>query len=129
MLKNLQNDILLWVQAKTGLSSGFVISLAVAGSVALLAFIVLCVTGYVCLSIELGPVFGGLAMAGVFLLIGVLSAAASALARDRTRQRAIVEPGTNRRRSRPSDLHNTSTVERRAAIRPFFLATARVGSG
>ena len=91
MLKNLQNDILLWVQAKTGLSSGLVISLAVAGIVALLAFIFLCVTGYVWLSIELGPVFGGLAMAGVFLLIGVLSAAASALARDRTRHQAIVE--------------------------------------
>jgi hypothetical protein len=91
MLKNLQNDILLWVQAKTGLSGGFVISLAVAGIVALLAFIFLCVTGYVWLSIELGPVFGGLAMAGVFLLIGVLSAAASALARDRTRHQAIVE--------------------------------------
>ena len=91
MLKNLQNDILLWVQAKTGLSSGFVISLAVAGIVALLAFIFLCVTGYVWLSIELGPVFGGLAMAGVFLLIGVLSAVASALARDRTRHQAIVE--------------------------------------
>jgi hypothetical protein len=91
MLKNLQNDILLWVQARTGLSSGFVISLAVAGIVALLAFIFLCVTGYVWLSIELGPVFGGLAMAGVFLLIGVLSAAASALARDRTRHQAIVE--------------------------------------
>jgi hypothetical protein len=91
MLKNLQNDILLWVQAKTGLSSGFVISLAVAGIVALLAFIFLCVTGYVWLSIELGPVFGGLAMAGVFLLIGVLSAAASALTRDRTRHQAIVE--------------------------------------
>ena len=91
MLKNLQNDILLWVQAKAGLSSGFVISLAVAGSVALLAFIFLCVTGYVWLSIELGPVFGGLAMAGVFLLIAVVGAAASALARDRTRQRAIME--------------------------------------
>ena len=91
MLKNLQNDILLWVQAKTGLSCGFVISLAVAGIVALLAFIFLCVTGYVWLSIELGPVFGGLAMAGVFLLIGVLSAVASALARDRTRHQAIVE--------------------------------------
>jgi hypothetical protein len=49
------------------------------------------VTGYVWLSIELGPVFGGLAVAGVFLLIGVLSAAASAIARDRTRQRAVLE--------------------------------------
>jgi hypothetical protein len=91
MLRNLQNNIVLWVQAKTGLSSGFVICLAVAGGAAVLAFVFLCVTGYVWLSIELGPVFGGLAMAGVFLLIGVISAVASALARDRTRRRALVE--------------------------------------
>jgi hypothetical protein len=47
--------------------------------------------GYAWLSIQLGPVFGGLTVAGVFLLIAVVGAAASALARDRTRQRAIVE--------------------------------------
>ena len=91
MLKNLQNNIGLWVQAKTGLSSGFLISLAVAGGAAGLAFVFLCVTGYAWLSIPLGPVFGGLAMAGFFLLIAVIGAVASALARDRTRQRAIVE--------------------------------------
>ena len=91
MLKNLQNAILLWVQAKSGLSGGFLISLAVAGGAILLMFVFLCVTGYVWLSIQLGPVFGGLAMAGVFLLVAVIAAAASALARDRTRQRAIVE--------------------------------------
>ena len=80
MLRNLQNNIVLWVQAKTGLSSGLVIWLVVTGGAAL-----------TWLSIKLGPVFGGLAMAGVFLLIGVLSAAAAALARDRTRQRALLE--------------------------------------
>jgi hypothetical protein len=90
MLENLQNNIGLWVQAKTGLSSGFLISLAVAGGAAGLA-VFLCVTGYAWLSIPLGPVFGGLAMAGFFLLIAVIGAVASALARDRTRQRAIVE--------------------------------------
>jgi hypothetical protein len=91
MLKNLQNNIILWIQSRTGLSGGFLISQAVAGGAALLAFIFLCVTGYAWLSIQRGPVFGGLAMAGVFLLIAVVGAAASALARDRTRQRAIVE--------------------------------------
>jgi hypothetical protein len=40
MLRNLQNNIVLWVQAKTGLSSGFVICLAVAGGAAVLAFLV-----------------------------------------------------------------------------------------
>jgi hypothetical protein len=91
MLKNLQNDILLRLQAKTGLSSGFLISLAVAGGAILLMFVFLCITGYAWLSIQLGSVFGGLAMAGVFLLMAVIGAAASALARDRTRQRAVVE--------------------------------------
>ena len=38
-----------------------------------------------------GLPFGGLAMAGVFLLIAVMGAAASALARGQTRQRAILE--------------------------------------
>jgi hypothetical protein len=75
MLKNLQNNIVLWVQAKTGLSGGFLISLTVAGGAALLAFIFLCVTGYAWLSIQLGPVFGGLTVAGVFLLIAVVGAA------------------------------------------------------
>ena len=51
MLKNLHNNIVLWVQAKTGLSVGFVISLAVAGGAAVLAFVFLCVTGYVWLAI------------------------------------------------------------------------------
>jgi hypothetical protein len=91
MLRNLPSTVVLWVQAKTGLSSGLVTWLAVAGGAALLTFVFLCVTGYAWLSIKLGPVFGGLAMAGVFLLIGILSAAAAALARDRTRQRALLE--------------------------------------
>jgi hypothetical protein len=91
MLKNLQQNIILRVQAKTGLSGGFVSSLAVACGAAVLAFVFLCVTGYAWLSIKLGPVLGGLAMVGVFLLIAVIGAAASALARERTRQAAILE--------------------------------------
>ncbi len=91
MLKNLQNNIVLWLQAKTGFSVGFAISLAVAGIAVLVMFVFLCVAGCVWASIELGPVFGALAMAGAFLLIAVVGAAASALSRARTRQRAIME--------------------------------------
>jgi hypothetical protein len=91
MLKNLQNNIILWFQAQTGLSVGFVISLAVAGGAAGLGLCFLCVTGYAWLSIQLGPVFGGLVMTGVFLLIAVIGAAASALSRRQTRQRAVLE--------------------------------------
>ena len=91
MLQNLQNHIVLWIQSRAGLSGGFLISLAVAGCAATLAFIFLCVTGYAWLSIQFGPVFRGLAIAEVFLLIAVIGAAVSALAPGRTRQRAIVE--------------------------------------
>ena len=65
MLKRLQNDMLLWVQAKTGLSTGLLISLAVAGGAILLMFVFLCVTGYAWLSLACR--FGGLAMAGVLV--------------------------------------------------------------
>jgi hypothetical protein len=99
MLKNLQNYVVLWLQAKTGLSNVFLISLAVVGGAAALAFVFLCVAGYAWLSIQLGPVFGGLGMAGVFLLIAVISIAASALARDRTRQWAIVERAARAQRA------------------------------
>ena len=91
MLKNLQNNIILWIQAKIGFSVGFLISLGVAGGAAVSMFVFLCVTGYAWLSIQLGPVFGGLAMAGVFLLIAVMGPAAATLARGQTRQRAILE--------------------------------------
>src|SRR4029077_1264142 len=75
------------------LSVDFVISLAVAGSAGLVAFVFLCVTGYAWASIQLGPVFGGLAMAGVFLFIAVVCAAASVVTRASTRQRAIMDRG------------------------------------
>jgi hypothetical protein len=58
---------------------------------ALVTFVFLCVTGYVWASIQLGAVFGGLAMASAFLLIAVVGAAAYGVARARTRQRAIME--------------------------------------
>jgi hypothetical protein len=127
MLKNLQNNIVLWVQAKTGLSGGFLISLTVAGGAALLAFIFLCVTGYAWLSIQLGPVFGGLTLAGVFLLIAVVGAAASALARDRNRQRAIVERAA--RAQGTTALIRSERPERRDASWPCARLAAADSAG
>jgi hypothetical protein len=54
-------------------------------------FVFLCVAGDAWLSLKLGPVFGGLAMAGVFLLIAAIGAAASVISRQRTMRRAILE--------------------------------------
>jgi hypothetical protein len=91
MLKNLRQHIVLWVQAKTGLTAGFFAWLTVAGGAAGMLFIFLCVTGYEWLSIELGAVFGGLAMAGIFLLIAIIGTVACTLSRRRTRQRAVLD--------------------------------------
>ena len=46
MLKSLQQNIILWIQAKTGLTAGFFAWLAVAGAAAAMAFVFLCVAGY-----------------------------------------------------------------------------------
>ena len=96
MLKNLQQNVILWIQAKTGLTAGFFAWLAVAGAAAAMAFVFLCVAGYAWLSAELGAVFGGLVMTGVFLLIAVVAAAASAIMRRRTKQRALLERAATR---------------------------------
>jgi hypothetical protein len=91
MLKNLQQTFVLLVQAKTGVSGGLFVWLGSACTAAVFAFVFLCVAGYAWSSIKLGPVFGGLAMAGVFLLIAIIGAAASVLSRQRTKQRAVLE--------------------------------------
>ena len=96
MLKNLQQNVILWIQAKTGLTTGFFAWLAVAGAAAAMAFVFLCVAGYAWLSAELDAVFGGLVMTGVFLLIAVVAAAASAIMRRRTKQRALLERAATR---------------------------------
>jgi hypothetical protein len=91
MLKNLRQNIILWIQAMTGLTAGFFVWLAVAGCAAGMACVFLCVAGYVWLSTELGAVFGGLAMAGVFLFIAIVAAAASVIMQRRTKRQAILE--------------------------------------
>jgi hypothetical protein len=97
MLESLQRHIVVWIKSRTGLSSGFLISRAVTGVAAVMMFVFLCVAGYAWLSVELGPVLGGLAMAGAFLLIAVIGAASSALAQRQTKKRALVERATRAR--------------------------------
>jgi hypothetical protein len=91
MLSSLKQTIILWVQAKTGLTAGLISSALIGAVGAVMTFVFLCVTGYIWLSTKLGPVFGGLALAGIFLVIAIIAAAASALLRQRTRQRATIE--------------------------------------
>ena len=91
MLKGLMHNIVLWIQARTGVTSTFFIGSATAACALLVTFVFLCVTGYAWLSVQLGAVFGGLAMAGVFLLVALIGIAISAVSRRQAKQRAILE--------------------------------------
>jgi hypothetical protein len=91
MLKNWIRDLLLSMQAKSGVTPNVLIWLAVVALSLLTVFVFLCVTGYVWFSIQFGVVFGGLAMAGIFLLIALIAATAAAVSRRSARQRAILE--------------------------------------
>jgi uncharacterized membrane protein len=91
MLKNWIRDLLLSMQAKSGVTPNVLIWLAVVALSLVTVFVFLCVTGYVWFSIQFGVVFGGLAMAGIFLLVALIAATAAAVSRRSARQRAILE--------------------------------------
>jgi hypothetical protein len=91
MLKGWMRYITLSIQARSGVTPALFVWLAIIAIALLTAFVFLCVAGYVWASAQLGPVFGGLAAAGVFLLIALIGAIAVALSRSRAKQRAVIE--------------------------------------
>jgi hypothetical protein len=91
MLKGWMRDITLSIQARSGVTPALFVWLAIIAMALLTAFAFLCVAGYVWAAAQLGPVFAGLAMAGVFLLIALIAAIVVAVTRSRAKQRAIVE--------------------------------------
>ena len=90
MLKGLQDHLILFLKAKTGLSPGVVISAAISAIAAVMMFAFLSVSGYARLSVKFGPVFGALATAGFFLLVAVTGVLSSLMLRRRNKERAIV---------------------------------------
>ena len=90
MLKSLKEHVVLWVQAKTGVTAFVFVVLGSAGLALVMAFVFLCVCAYVSLSIKIGAVSSSLAMAGVFFLIAIVGIAAAVLSRRRTKQRAML---------------------------------------
>jgi hypothetical protein len=91
MLKGWLHDITLSVQARSGVTPGLLVWVAIIVIALLMAFAFLCVAGYEWLSLQLGAIFAGLVMAGIFLLIAVIGAIVSAVSRRRARARAILE--------------------------------------
>ena len=91
MFKSWMRDIKLAIQANSGFTPALLVWFAIAAVALLTAFSFLALTAYIWLVPQLGPVYAGLIMAGVFLLIALIGAAAAALTRRRTRQRAALE--------------------------------------
>jgi hypothetical protein len=91
MLKNFMHDMVLSVQTRTGITAAFIAWLCVVALAGIMAFAFLCVAGYDWLSLQLGGVYAGLIMAGIFVLIAVIGLIVCALARRRARARAILE--------------------------------------
>jgi len=99
MLKSWMRDVTLSLQAKSGVTPALFVWAAIIAMALLTAFAFLCVAGYVWLSLQLGAVFAGLAMAGVFLLVALVGALVVAVSRRRAKERAILERAARARAS------------------------------
>jgi hypothetical protein len=91
MFKNWTRDIVLAIQARSGLTPALVVWAAVALIGAATAFVFLCVALYDWLSLLLNNVIAGLAVAGIFAVIAAVGAIAGAMARRRAKARAMLE--------------------------------------
>jgi hypothetical protein len=111
MLKSWMRDIRLAVQARSGVSPAFIVWLAVVVLAALTAFVFLCVAAYDGLTLQVGSVFAGLIVAGVFVLIALVGIIVCTLVRRRARERAIL--------ARAARAHASSWL-----LDPRILATA-----
>jgi hypothetical protein len=91
MLKSWMHDLALMIQARSGASAGLVACLAVAALAALTAFIFLCIAADAWLALQIGSVYAGLVMAGLFVLVAAVGLLAGSSLRRRARERAILE--------------------------------------
>jgi hypothetical protein len=91
MIKSLMHDVKLAVQTRTGITTSFIVWLAIVAFAALTAFVFLCVAAYDWLALQIGSVEAGLVMAAIFVVIAIVGIIICLLARRRARERAILE--------------------------------------
>jgi uncharacterized membrane protein len=91
MFKSLMRDMVLAVQARTGITASFVVWLAIVALAAVIAFAFLCVAAFAWLSLHIGSVYAALVMAAIFVAIAIIGVIVCLLARRRARERAILE--------------------------------------
>jgi hypothetical protein len=90
MFKTVTREITLFIQARSGLSTSVVVSAVIILVALAVAFAFLCIAAYAWLAVQLGTVFAGLIMAGVFAVIALIAAITCVAARRRARERAIL---------------------------------------
>jgi hypothetical protein len=91
MIKSWTREITLAIQARSGASPTLFVCVAVAAIAALTAFAFLCIAGYDWFAIQFGTVFGALLMTAIFALVAIIAAVIGTTARQRARERAILE--------------------------------------
>ncbi len=91
MFKSLMHDMVLAVQTRTGITTSFIVCLAIVVFAAMTAFAFLCVAAYDWLSLQMGSVYAGLVMAAIFVVIAIIGLIIGLSARRRARERAILE--------------------------------------
>jgi hypothetical protein len=91
MIKSWMREIELAIQARSGASPTLFICAAVAATATLTAFAFLCIAGYDWFAIQFGSVFAALIMTAIFAVVAIIAAVISRAARQRARERAILE--------------------------------------
>lgn len=90
MFKTLTREVTLAVQARSGASCAVLVWLVLAALAAFVAFVFLCVSGYVWFAVQFGYLFAALIMTGIFVAFALIAALIAALVRRRVRERAIL---------------------------------------
>jgi hypothetical protein len=91
MIKGWIREIELAIQARSGASPALFACAAVAAIAALTAFAFLCIAGYDWFAIQVGSVFAALIMTAIFAVVAIIAAVIGTGARQRARERAILE--------------------------------------
>ena len=91
MIKSWTREITLAIQARSGASPALFVCAAVAALASLTAFAFLCVAGYDWFAIQFGSIFAALLMTAIFAVVAIIAAVIGVAARQRARERAILE--------------------------------------
>jgi len=91
MIKSWMREITLAIQVRSGASAALFICGSIAAIAALTAFAFLCIAGYDWFAIQIGSVFAALLMTAIFAVVAIIATVIGTVARQRARERAILE--------------------------------------